>query len=75
MMVCGCSVCAYNLGNVVDVHVATLFNGVLVARGLSGLQWLVGEGGGLQDEGCLRRRGLEEEKKTMVTMRTLKNTS
>lgn len=68
MMVC------YNLGNVVDVHVATLFNGVLVARGLSGLQWLGGEGGGLQDEGCLRRRGLEE-KETMVTIRTLKNTS
>lgn len=74
MMVCCCSVRAYNLGNVVDVHVATLFNGVLVARGLSGLQRLVGEGGGLQDEGCLRRRGLKK-KKTIVRIRTLKNTS
>lgn len=74
MMVCCCSVCSYNLGNVVDVHVAILFNGILVARGLSGLQWLVAEGGGLQDEGCLRRRRLEE-KKRVVMIRTLKNTS
>lgn len=55
------------------MQVATLFNGVLIARGLSGLGWKVGEGGGLQNESSLGDRGLEEM--ILVTLGTAKNSS
>lgn len=53
------------------MQVATLLNGVLIARGLSRLGWLVGERGGLQNESSLGGRGLEEIIK--VTIRTVKS--
>lgn len=56
-------VCASNLRSAVDVQVTTLFDSLLVARRLFCLGRLSDKRGGLQDEGRLGRRRLQEKKK------------
>lgn len=54
-----CGLFSSNLWNVVDVKTAALFDGLLIAGRLSGLRRLGNQGGGLEDEGGLRRGRLQ----------------